>query len=225
MTKQKPSSPAAKPLKQKRSYRQFCGVAKALDLIGGRWTLLIARNLLLGPLRYTDLMATLPGITTNLLAQRLDELTGAGLLERRRLPPPSSSDVYALTEEGRRLEPVVMALGRFGSAYLTQPAPEDFVHPRNLMVSYMRCFHGAARAAVLELRVDDLVFRAALTPESLVIRAGDAPDATATLTGSLRAFAALVQGAQLSQLIGAGLLSSGGDPDAAESLAGALRLA
>jgi DNA-binding HxlR family transcriptional regulator len=104
---------------QRRKYQQFCGVARALDRVGERWTLLLARNLLLGPKRYGELIDGLPGITTNLLAKRLREMVALGLVEKRR------SDSYALTELGAALEPVIMELGRWGGRFLGSPEPGD----------------------------------------------------------------------------------------------------
>lgn len=102
----------------KRSYDQFCPLAKALDILGERWTLLIIRELLVGPARYTDLSASLPGIGTNLLATRLRDLESYDLVRRRQLPPPAASTVYELTEEGEELRESVLALGRFGLKHL-----------------------------------------------------------------------------------------------------------
>src|SRR5919198_6110493 len=98
-----------------RTYEQFCGVARALDLVGERWALLVVRDLVLGPKRFTDLRRGLPGMGTNILAARLKELEHAGVVRRRTLPPPAASAVYELTEWGHELEPVVLALGRWGS--------------------------------------------------------------------------------------------------------------
>ena len=98
-----------------RSYRQLCGVALALDLVGERWTLLIVRDLMPGPRRYADFLAALPGLTTNLLAARLKRLVAEDLVAKRRLPAPASATVYELTVQGRTLEPVIFALGAFGS--------------------------------------------------------------------------------------------------------------
>src|SRR5215831_6402600 len=99
---------------KRRSYDQYCGVARSLDVVGERWTLLIVRNLLLGPRRYSDLLAELPGITTNLLAKRLKEMESAGLIEKHDQRRPGGAVVYALTATGAALEPVVMELGRWG---------------------------------------------------------------------------------------------------------------
>src|ERR671915_410189 len=98
-----------------RTYDDGCAAAHALDLIGERWALLVVRELLLGPKRFTDLRAGLPKVSPDVLAQRLRELEAAGVLLRRRLEPPAASQVYQLTEWGRGLEPVVLGLGRWGS--------------------------------------------------------------------------------------------------------------
>src|SRR3954468_24706379 len=99
-----------------RSYGQYCSVAKALDVVGERWTLLIVRELLAqGACRYTDLRAGLPGIATNLLADRLRELEAAGIVEREDAPPPIATTLFRLTERGAALEPVIYALGRWGA--------------------------------------------------------------------------------------------------------------
>src|SRR5579883_3438193 len=98
-----------------RSYGQNCGVAKALDLLGERWTLLIVRELLPGPSRYTDLRTVLPGIPTNLLAERLQKLEEAGVVLREQAPPPIATTLYSLTDRGRELQSVIYDLGRWGA--------------------------------------------------------------------------------------------------------------
>ena len=109
-----------------RSYGQFCSVAKALDLIGDRWTLLIVRELLLrGPCRYTDLRNGLPGIATNLLADRIRELEAAGLVRREDAPPPVATTLVHVTQAGAALEPVLKALGWWGLRYMAGPADTD----------------------------------------------------------------------------------------------------
>jgi DNA-binding HxlR family transcriptional regulator len=109
-----------------RSYGQYCSVAKALDVIGDRWSLLIVRELLLqGPCRYTDLRNGLPGIATNLLSDRLRELEAAGLVRREEAAPPVATTLFHLTEAGAQLEPTLDALGAWGIRYMTQPADRD----------------------------------------------------------------------------------------------------
>jgi DNA-binding HxlR family transcriptional regulator len=103
----------------RRSYQQYCAVAKALDAVGERWTLLILRDLVhLGPRRFSDLLRALPGIGKSLLAARLRHLEQTGLVERRRLPPPAGSVVYELTTLGRGIEPAIIELGRWGGNFM-----------------------------------------------------------------------------------------------------------
>jgi DNA-binding HxlR family transcriptional regulator len=111
-----------------KSYDQYCPIACSLGLVGERWTLLVVRELMYGPKRYTDLAEKLPGIGTNILAARLKELESAGLVERRKLPPPAASTVYELTAAGRNLRPVLHELARFG-ARLMGPPPLDALSP------------------------------------------------------------------------------------------------
>lgn len=101
-----------------RSYRQYCALARTLDLLGDRWTLLIIRELAMRPCRYTDLRDGLPGIATNLLAERLRELQAAGVIRAEHAPPPVATTLYALTDWGAGLRPILIALGRWGAARL-----------------------------------------------------------------------------------------------------------
>jgi len=107
-----------------RSYGEFCSIAKALDVVGDRWTLLIVRELLIrGGCRYTDLKDGLPGIATNLLSERLRDLESAGLIRREEAPPPVATTLFHLTETGAELEPVLEAFFRWGIRYMVD-APE-----------------------------------------------------------------------------------------------------
>ena len=110
----------------KRTYGDRCGVARALDLVGERWALLVVRELLLGPKRFTDLRAGLPHVSPDVLAARLRDLEESGIVRRGKLPPPAGSRIYELTERGRELEPVVLELGRFGSVAPFPPGEADF---------------------------------------------------------------------------------------------------
>ena len=111
----------------RRSYDQYCSAARALDAVGDRWTLLFVRELLAGPRRYTDLHADLPGVSTDVLASRLKDMERDGLSTRRRLPPPGAAHVYELTDRGRRLLPVLLALGEWGRSELGERRPTDAV--------------------------------------------------------------------------------------------------
>jgi DNA-binding HxlR family transcriptional regulator len=109
-----------------RSYGQYCSIAKALDVVGDRWTLLIVRELLIrGACRYTDLKNGLPGIATNLLSDRIRELESAGLIRREDAPPPIATTLFHLTEAGVELQPVLDAIGRWGVRYMPEPAEGD----------------------------------------------------------------------------------------------------
>src|SRR5258707_8575110 len=119
----------------KRTYGQYCALAKALDAVGERWTLLIARELFAGPQRFSDLLQTLPGIGNGLLATRLREMQDNGLIEVAELPPPAASRVYQLTTAGRQLDEAVTALGRWGVSLLAAPEPTLHQHPLWLLQS------------------------------------------------------------------------------------------
>lgn len=108
-----------------RSYGQYCGVAHALELVGERWALLIVRDLILGPKRFTDLRLGLPRIPTNVLTTRLKELEESGVVQRRALPRPAASVVYELTPYGAQLEDIVLRLGAWGAQSMGEPKPED----------------------------------------------------------------------------------------------------
>jgi DNA-binding HxlR family transcriptional regulator len=119
----------------KRSYDQYCALAKALDVVGERWTLLLVRELFAGPQRFSDLLHILPGIGNGLLATRLREMQEAGLIEVTDLPPPAATHVYQLTERGRQLDEAVTALGRWGVTLLGPPGLERHEHPLWLLQS------------------------------------------------------------------------------------------
>jgi len=107
-----------------KPYDQYCPIAHSLGLVGERWTLLVVRELLHGPKRYTDLADHLPGIGTNILALRLKELEAGGIVEKKKLPPPFASTVYELTAAGQQLRPVLHELARFGARLMGPPPPD-----------------------------------------------------------------------------------------------------
>jgi DNA-binding HxlR family transcriptional regulator len=120
-----------------RSYGQYCSVARALDVVGDRWTLLIVRELLLrGACRFTDLKNGLPGIATNLLSTRLKELEAAELITRQDAPPPVATALYELTDAGRALEPAVKALGLWGLRFMAEERPDDEFRPQWMTVEW-----------------------------------------------------------------------------------------
>src|SRR5438445_10441812 len=118
-----------------RSYGQFCGFAHALELVGERWALLVVRDLVLGPKRFTELRRGLPRIPTNILSVRLKELEEAGIVRRRIRPRPATGVVYELTEYGQELEDIVLGLGLWGARSLGYPPPADIVSPDALILA------------------------------------------------------------------------------------------
>src|SRR3954465_3719515 len=144
----------------RRSYGDACGIARALDVVGERWALLVVRELLLGPKRFTDVRAGLPHVSPDVLAQRLRELEAAGIVRRGKLPPPAGSRIYELTERGQELEPVVLELGRWGSK---EPFPPDSELGPDAAVLALKTMFDPARAAGLdetyELRFGELPYR------------------------------------------------------------------
>jgi DNA-binding HxlR family transcriptional regulator len=128
----------------KRAYGQFCGLVRALEIVGERWALLIVRDLLVAPKRFTDLRQGLPRIPTNILSLRLRELEAAGVVRRRVLPRPSGAVVYELTDHGNALEDVVLRLGRWGAKSLGEPGPEDIVTVDSLVMAMRSTFHPEA---------------------------------------------------------------------------------
>ncbi|CAM5281022.1 winged helix-turn-helix transcriptional regulator [Streptomyces fumanus] len=139
----------------RRSYDQYCSAARALDAVGDRWTLLIVRELLAGPRRYTDLHADLPGVSTDVLASRLKDMEREGLATRRRLPPPGAVSVYELTARGRALLPVLQALGAWGAGELGERRPTDAVRAHWFALPLLRELPGEG---LVEVRLDEGVF-------------------------------------------------------------------
>lgn len=164
----------------RRSYDQYCGLAHALDVVGERWTLLVVRNLLLGPLRYSDLLRGLPGITTNLLAKRLREMERAGLIERIRESAADRAHAWRLTALGQGLEPAVLALGGWGFHFMDGPHAREMRSVEFLFVALRRRYKGGVTLRVA-LVVDDVPYRAELTPRRATIVRGADPAADVTL--------------------------------------------
>ena len=203
----------------RRRYEDACGAAHALDLLGERWALLVMRELMLGPKRFSDLRADLPGISANVLTQRLEGLEEAGVLLRRRLPPPASTQVYELTAWGYESEPIFQALGRW--------AARSPLHDPSLPLSSVALFLSfrtmldPARAEGIDARIGFRfgaeTFLAHLAGGRIEIARGGVEAADVVFTGTARALAATVYGGQpLETLEAAGALSVQGDRALAE---------
>ncbi|WP_406140818.1 winged helix-turn-helix transcriptional regulator [Streptomyces sp. NBC_01089] len=141
----------------RRSYDQYCAAARALDAVGDRWTLLIVRELLAGPRRYTDLHADLPGVSTDVLASRLKDMEREGIATRRRLPPPAPASVYELTPRGTALLPVLTALADWGTPAMGERRPTDALRAHWFAVPLARHLAGLG-PRVVEVRMDEGVF-------------------------------------------------------------------
>jgi DNA-binding HxlR family transcriptional regulator/putative sterol carrier protein len=179
-----------------RTYGDGCAIARALDLVGERWALLVVRELLLGPKRYTDLRRGLPNASPNVLSQRLGELEGAGVIRRRKLPPPASARVYELTDWGLELEEIVMSLGRWG-ARSPSPAPEAPIGVDSTVLALRARFDpDAARGlrADYELRLGEDRFRIAVADDEIEVARGDADRADATIDTDPDTLAAVLWG-------------------------------
>jgi len=179
-----------------RTYGQYCSVAKALDVIGDRWTLLIIRELLLqGPCRYTDLKSGLPGIATNLLSDRLRDLEQAGLIQREEAPPPVATALFRLTSAGAELEPVLTALGGWGLRYMTQPGDGDefrshwFAFPVSL---FLHDRDPAGPPVTIELRTTGRPAVIEVSGGAVRTRAGRAPSPDLVLQGVPRVILGLL---------------------------------
>jgi DNA-binding HxlR family transcriptional regulator len=159
-----------------KRYDQYCPVCHALGLVGERWSLLIVRELLRGPKRYTDLVAGLPGIGTNILAARLRELEQGGILRKRKLPPPAASTVYELTEYGAELEEALYALARWGARSLGPPGPKEEFYPEWGLNAFPALLDPEAAVGLTEsyvLRVDGDVYAVQFEDGRLHVEIGE----------------------------------------------------
>ncbi|GII89230.1 transcriptional regulator [Sphaerisporangium siamense] len=200
-----------------RSYDDPCGVARALDVIGERWALLVVRELLAGPRRFTDLRTGLPGASQNVLSQRLRELRSAGVVRRRRLGPPLDAWVYELTRRGRELEAVLLPLARWGGRVPLASRAELSVAA---MVLALRTTFDAATAgdtrATIGLALGDERFRAEVAEGRIEIARGDAGRSDAVLDTDVATLRSLVfRRLPLAEAIAAGALRLTGDADTA----------
>ena len=155
-----------------RSYQQYCAVAKALDVVGDRWVLLIVRELMTsGPSRYTDLLKGLPGIATNLLADRLRDMEQAGLVRAWAAPPPVATTLFELTDRGQALRPLLQELGRWGAPLMGVP------QPGNVFRSHWLVFP-------LDAYLEDKTPKE--PPITIEVQTGDEPMLIETVAGKIR---------------------------------------
>jgi DNA-binding HxlR family transcriptional regulator len=201
-----------------RGFDQYCPIANALSIVGERWALLVVRELLKGPRRYTDIAEGLPGIGTKVLATRLRELEEAGIVERRKLPPPAASTVYELTEYGLGLEEVLHAIARWGARSLGLPKREDDLDPEWGLNAFPALFYPERARDVTEafvVRVDDDVFTVRLVDGRLRVEVGALAEADLGIATDMPTFFELASGElPPGEALAAGRVRIDGDPAA-----------
>lgn len=202
-----------------RSYHQYCGLAYALDIVGERWTLLIVRELIPGPRRFTDLLDGLPGISTNLLSERLKSLEQQGLLSRRVLPPPAGSTVYELTALGQALEKTLIELGKWGSQFVPTSAEDDSLLNVGSYALTLKTFFRPEQAQEVnetyQLHIDDEVLQVHITAGDLRVRQGEALDADVIFHTDIPSYLGMLTGQiKPDEAISEGLVRIEGDPSA-----------
>jgi DNA-binding HxlR family transcriptional regulator len=207
---------------ERRRYHDACGTAHALDLVGERWALLVMRELLLGPKRFSDLRADLPGISANVLTQRLAGLEAVGLLVRHTLPPPARVQVYELTQWGYDAEPIIISLGRWATRSLAHD-PTLPLSATSLMLSFRTMFD-PARAGGLDARIgcrfSAETFLVRIAHGALAVSRGPIDGAAVVFAGKSAALAEAVYGQRpLKTLEAEGALTIEGDRTLAERFA------
>lgn len=199
----------------KRDYGQYCGLVHALEIVGERWALLIIRDLLVGPKRYTDLRQGLPRIPTNILSTRLKELEEAGVVQRRVLPRPSGAVVYELTDYGQDLEEIVLRLGVWGARTMGEPAPGDIVTVDSMIMAMRSTFQPQAAAGVsirYVLRMGPIVLHVRIDDGRLDVGEGDDPEANLVIETGPAIKAVLAREMTPADALAAGLVQVSGDP-------------
>lgn len=212
-----------------KRFDQYCPMAHALSLVGDRWSLLIVRDLLQGPKRYTDLAHGLPGIGTNILAARLRELEASGIVQKRKLPPPAASTVYELTEYGAELKEMLYALARWGARTLGPPKPDDELYPEwgvNGLPALFTAEEARGLTETYVLNVAGDVFTARIVNGSLDVSVGAAEDADLVVEMDMETFFAVANGElELREAANRGLACVQGDPEALDRCFRVLSLA
>ena len=195
-----------------RTYDDSCGLARALDVLGERWTLLIVRELLLGPKRFVDLRAGLPTMSQNVLTRRVREMEQAGLVARILLPPPANAPAYRLTARGLQLRPALIELSRWGAF---EPMPPRTDRSPAAMLLALSALYDASRIGAVAsgvLTIGRESFTLTATPDGLDIQTGAATSADFHLTGTVEALqGVLLRGAAAEDLEAGGELTVTGD--------------
>jgi DNA-binding HxlR family transcriptional regulator len=198
-----------------RSYQDACGIARALDVVGERWALLVIRELLLGPQRFSELRRVLAHTSANVISDRLRELQRRGVIQRRKLAPPSGSWVYELTPWGRELEPILMDLGDWG-LQVPLPSAPTVLSPTSALVYLRSCARPdpSAPPTLVRIELDGQIWTARTELGHLTITVGDTPDVDAEIKSDAHILNALIGDAEaLDSAIQDGTVSVNGDPE------------
>jgi DNA-binding HxlR family transcriptional regulator len=210
-----------------RTYGQYCGLARAAEMLGERWGLLIVRDLLVAPKRFTDLQRGLPGIPTSVLASRLKELEGAGVVRRRVLPRPEGSIVYELTAYGWELEDVLVQFGRWGAKSLGDPRADEIITVDSMVVALRSTFRAEAAQgihATFELRVGEIVLNARVDDGEVEVHAGPAPAADLSIEAGPQIRALMAGEMTPREALRGGVVRVRGDGDLLASFAKIFRI-
>jgi DNA-binding HxlR family transcriptional regulator len=199
-----------------RTYGEACGIPRALDRVGERWALMVVRELVLGPKRFTDLRAGLPHASPNVLAQRLKELEEVGVVRKRKLPPPAASQVYELTAWGRELETVLIALGRWGARAPAPPEGAGMSLDSHLLS--LSTLFDPERAgdfeATIEMRFGEQIFNAVVADGRIEVARGEASSPDAIVESEAGTLLAITHGRRdLDDALAMGELEISGDRD------------
>ena len=212
----------------KRAYGQYCGLARAVDVVGERWALLIIRDLLVRDQRFGDLKRGLPRIPTNVLTNRLKSLEVAGVIERKLLDTPRNTIVYTLTEYGRGLEEIVLSLGRWGAQLLGEAEPDEVVTPESLVMALRSNFRPEAagkNSASFEIRVgDQIVLHAVIDKGALNVEPGPYPGAQLFIRTGLAIRAVMAGEIAPAAAVKSGAVSLSGDELLFEKFASYFRI-
>jgi len=210
-----------------RAYGQYCGFARALEVVGERWALLVVRDLLVGPKRFTDLLRGLPGIPSNVLTARLKELEHAGVVRRRLQPRPARGVAYELTEYGLQLEPVVIELGRWGAKALGDPRPDETITEDSLVTALRTTFQPDAARGVhagFELHVGEIVLHARVDDGKITAAAGPLPQTDLVIHAGPGIRALMAGEIAPADALAGGVVKIDGDPALLERFAEIFRI-
>ncbi len=213
-----------------RSYNQFCALAYALDFVGDRWTLLVIRELLVGPRRFKDLLDGLPGISTNLLSERLKSLEQQGILSRRVLPPPAGSTVYELTSSGRALEKSMLELGKWGSQFLPTSLEGVALPSLGAIALAIKAFFHPEQAQrvdeTYELHLGNEVLQVQINEGEIQVQQGESLKPDVVFRTDMQSYLGLFTGQiKPDEAISGGLIRIEGDPGALSRFLNLCRLA